>query len=215
MKKAIVSFGNSNGNYIKALNRLKHSMEGNFDGDILTWTDESELGCPKHSQNPYAFKPYAMRSAFMKGYEKVLWLDTSVWAIKSMKPVFEKIAEDGVFFENSGFPVSMWSNDACLKYFGISRKEAESIRMISSGFVGIDIDNPIGAELYEKWFRAMEAGAFKGSWTDHRHDQTALSIIIAQMGLDSKITECGTFFAYSGPEYKEPNESAVCLVQGM
>lgn len=215
MKKAIVSLGNSNGNYIKALNRLKHSLESNFDGDVLTWTDESELGSPNHSQNPYAFKPYAMRTAFLRGYEKVLWLDTSVWAVKPLTPVFDKIAADGVFFENSGFPVSMWSNDACLKWFGITRKDAESIRMISSGFVGIDIENPIGYELFQRWFKAMEAGTFKGSWDDHRHDQTALSIIIAQMGLDNKITECGTYFAYYGENYAPPNETAVCMVQGM
>ena len=67
MKTAIVAFANSKGNYIKALNRLQNSLTENFDGDVLVWTNEKDLGAPLHQDNPYAFKVYAMQEAFNKG----------------------------------------------------------------------------------------------------------------------------------------------------
>ena len=215
MKTAVVSFANSKGNYIKALNRLSTSMEENFNGDILLWTNESDLKAPLHKDNPYAFKVYAMQEAFNKGYTRVLWLDSSVWAIKNIQPVFNDILKNGFFLEDSGHMIGTWSNDNCLKYFKLTRKKANKMRMISSGFVGIDIENPIGLELFEKWKKSMLAGTFIGSWINHRHDQTSLSIIAQTMGLDKLINPCGKYFAYIGEGYPVPKETAICYLQGM
>jgi len=215
MKIAIVSFGNSTGNYVKALNRLKRSLEVNFKGDVLSWSNESQLNCPLHKDNPYAFKVYAMQEAFNKGYTKVLWLDSSVWAVKDIQPVFNDISKNGFFLEDSGHRIGSWSNNQCLDWFKLTRDEANQMRMISSGFVGIDIENAIGEEMFTKWKAAMLAGTFVGSWNDHRHDQTALSIIAQRLGLDPLINPCGKYFAYVGSGYDEPQETALCHLQGM
>jgi hypothetical protein len=87
--------------------------------------------------------------------------------------------------------------------------------MISSGFVGIDIENPIGLEMFKKWKKSMLAGTFIGSWENHRHDQTSLSIIAQEMGLDNLINPSGKYFSYIGEGYSKPQKTAICYLQGM
>jgi hypothetical protein len=111
--------------------------------------------------------------------------------------------------------IGTWSNTKCLKYFKLSKKKANKLRMISSGFVGIDIENPVGLQMFSEWKEAMLAGTFIGSWKNHRHDQTALSIIAQKMKVDLLINPSGKYFAYIGEGYPEPQETAICYLQGM
>ena len=55
----------------------------------------------------------------------------------------------------------------------------------------------------------MNAGCFKGSWANHRHDMTCGSIIANQMGLTKDWSDGGHYFAYIGQGYSQPQESAI------
>lgn len=210
-RRAIVNFATEE--YFLGQDRLKESLKNSpidFIGFHL-----GNLECSPHSENPYAFKPISMHVANSYGYMQVLWLDASVWLEKSIDPVFDWITRNGFFVEDSGHMVGDWCNDITLKWYSITREQAMQMRMISSGFVGIDFTSEVGKELFEKWEIAMYAGMFKGSWDDHRHDQTCLSIIIHKMKLDHLISPCGHFFSYIGDAYMPPQETAVCHLQGI
>jgi hypothetical protein len=44
---------------------------------------------------PYSFKIFMMMEAFDLGYKNVLWLDSSVFPLKDLSPLFESIQENG------------------------------------------------------------------------------------------------------------------------
>lgn len=212
MKKAIVNLGTNQ--YSFGTERLRNSLQGNFDGDFYSFKHESEIGSPLHQENPYAFKIYAIEKMREMGYEQVLWLDSSAYAIKNVQPVFDWLTEKGIFMEAAGHWTGSWSNDATLSYFGITREQAMLMPMYSAGFTGIDFTNKISIDFFQKWKESMLNGYFKGSWANHRHDMTCGSIIASQMGLVEKFSGGGNFFAYVGEVYGTPKESVIFYVKG-
>ncbi len=211
--KAIVSLATNNGNYYQALARLGDSLKGKFDGTFLGFMSEESVQAPKHRDNNYAFKVYAMSYARLLGYSKTFWLDTSNYAVKNVQPIFDYLDRQGYFFEDSGHMVGDWCNDDTLDYFEITRAEAMKMRMLSSGFVGLDFNKAVAIVFFERWKTSMYAGCFNGLWEDHRHDQTCASIIANQMGL--KYSDNCTYFAYIGNEYLPPRKTAVFHLKGM
>jgi len=190
--------------------RLEKSLP---DESIFLFRDEKEVGAPPHQENPYAFKIYAIEEARRRRFTKILWLDASVYAVGNIEPVWEWLDKNGVFMEEAGHYVGSWCNDTTLNYFGITRGEAMTMPMFSAGYCGFDFDNPISVEFFSKWKEAMLAGMFKGSWSDHRHDMSAGSIITNQMGLPMSLG--GTFFSYIGDSFGVPKESVVFHLKGI
>jgi hypothetical protein len=200
--------------YLPGQRRLLASLTFPF-LDSFGFTEGDLQDCPDHSQNPYAFKIYSIEELYKRGYTKILWLDASVWAVSHPQTIFDLIKQNGFFMEDSDHKVGQWSNTATLKYYGITRKEAMKMKMISSGFVGIDFDNETGRSIFEQWKQAMKDGMFAGSWKDHRHDQTCLSIINYKMGIENLISTVGQFFAYLGEPYAPPKPTAVFYLKGI
>lgn len=215
-KKAIVSFANKRGNYLLALERLEQSVVRHC-GDVsfLGFRGEESLGAPPHLENPYAFKIYAIEEARKRGYEQILWLDSSVVFVKDPKPLFDWITKKGFLFEEAGHWAGSWCNDRTLEYFNLTREEAMKMPMFSAGFTGLDFENPTAVEFFEKWKQSMLHGQFVGDWADHRHDMTCASIIANQMGLSRQFSAGGTFLAYVGSGYGKPKDSAICNLVGL
>ena len=209
--KAIVNL--STDRYKKGRERLQNSLQGNFDGDVFIFNSCADIGSPSHEENPYAFKIYAVEKIREMGYDQVLWLDASAYAIKNVNPIFEWLDKNGIFMEAAGHWTGSWSNQGTLDYFGITRDEAMQMPMYSAGFSGFDFKNPISVEFFEKWKNSMLAGCFKGSWSDHRHDMTCGSIIASKMGLVERWSGGGNFFAYIGEVYGIPKESVIFYVE--
>lgn len=209
--KAIVNLATSI--YERGRRRLTESLQGNFDGTVFTFTTEDEVGAPPHLENPYAFKVYAIEKVKNMGYNQVLWLDASCYAIKNVQPIFDWIDQKGIFMEAAGHWTGSWSNDATLGYFGISRDEAMQMPMFSAGFVGFDFEKDVSREFFQKWKNSMLAGCFKGEWSNHRHDMTCGSIIACQMGLDKIYSGGGHYLAYRGEGYGEPQDSVLIYLE--
>src|SRR4051812_44561198 len=100
--KAIVSFANENGNYLRAMDRLKASLEGRFDGEFFGFVNESSVDAPPHHENPYAFKLYAIDKVRKMGYNQILYLDSSCYAIENLQPIFDIIERKGYFMQEAG-----------------------------------------------------------------------------------------------------------------
>lgn len=209
----IISFANSNGNYAQNLARLSDSLRNNFDGDFLSWIGEASLGAPLHADNPYAFKIYAFQKAFDAGYKNILWLDSSCFAIQPIHPIFDHIEANGYIMQDAGHFLGKWCNDETLSYFGLSRGQAEDIRMIgNAGFLGLCSHSAIAMQFFELWKQSMLDGMFKGSWENHRHDMSCSSAIRIKLGMEA---QPGTdWLQYAGPYDKTGNETIIFKAQG-
>lgn len=201
--------------YWKGMERLHRSLQEFTDVDKYWFKSESEVAAPPHSDNPYAFKIYAIETVRNLGYDQILWLDASVYAVKPIQPVFDWLDKNEVFMEEAGHWAGTWSPDYVLNYFKITKEQAMKMPMFSAGFTGIDFRTFTGQEFFIRWQNAMQEGMFKGSWSNHRHDLTCASIIANQMGLVDRYSPGGQFFAYVGPGYREPKESAVFHLKGV
>lgn len=228
MKRAIVSFANSNGYYMQRLARLSDSLRNNFDGDFLGFVHEATIGAPLHSEAPYEFKVHAIQKAKKEGYTSVLWLDSSVFAIANVNPIFERLETQGLVFQEAGHMLGTWSNDATLNYFGITRDKAMNLPMIgNAGFLGFDFNNTLAEKFFSSWANSMNAGLFKGQWTNeltseskdkrckgHRHDMSCSSAIVHQMGLFDLAYKGDEVLQYAGPYDKTLNDTIILKAQG-
>lgn len=212
--RAIVNLVN-NQSYLKGQKRLAESLKTHFNGKAFYYYGEQVVGAPLHKDNPYAFKIYAIDEVRKKGYDQILWLDASVYAVKNIDPVFDWMKEKGIFFEEAGHYAGSWSPQRVLDYFGVTKEEAMKMPMYSAGFSGFDFTNPISVQFFDEWREAMHNGMFKGTWEESRHDMAAGSIIANKSGLLQLYSPGGQFFAYIGEAYGEPKESVVFHLKGM
>lgn len=206
INRAIVNV--STQKYRRGQNRLHESLQGKTDAKLLFYNSEEAVNAKPHAEMNYSFKPMAMIKAYKEGYRQILWLDASMRAIKSLEPIFKIIEKDGYFFQDSGWPNSRWTNDAALEYFGTNEGE-----MLSSGVLGLDLDSEIGYKFFDHWTQAMRDGIFNGDWHNHRHDQTAASLIAFKLGM--KLQPGNTFFVYGKETEPTISEQTVLLADGV
>jgi len=228
IKRAIVSLGTSE--YNLARERLGISLMQHLhpSDSFHLFSMEDEVGAPSHKENPYAFKIYAFEEMRKLGYNQVLWVDSSVYAIKSITAIFDKINEDGYICQQAGHMVGRWTNDRTLEYFGITRDEAMQMEMYgNAGFLGLDFDQPIANDFFNRWKQSMLDGMFKGEWVNHsrtesqdercdghRHDMSCGSIIRHQLGM--KLQSGMDYLQYVYDGEKIPHNDTVCLfAQGL
>ena len=187
----------------KGSERLKRSLiYHGYAGHIQTWTKDLPPDCPPIDECPYGFKLAAIEWAKNQGHTRIMWLDSSVWAIRYPKYHLDAMAQDGYYLLGNGdWRCDQWTNAEALKYFGLTREEAREIPMISAGILGLDFANPIAGFFFERWKDARDAGAFLGEWTNsewkaeletddpatryrgHRHDQVCASVIAHRLGM--------------------------------
>ena len=213
----------STGNYIVGQDRLRSTLSGFYDGDLLFFTDENQFGSPTHKENPYAFKTYAFQHALSLGYKKILWLDASIYAIKDITPVWDIIERDGYIMQNAGWNCGQWSNNKSLEYFGLTRDEALGMPMYgNAGLLGLDLNKELPKIFLERWHKASQDGIFKGAWNNnaitesddirclgHRHDMSVGSII-ANL-LDMSYINSSQIMQYGSAPFEQPMNDSICL----
>lgn len=210
----IISFANNRGNYYAALDRLENSLHGRFDGHFIGYRDEASIGAPPHLENPYAFKVYAFRAAFKAGFRKILYVDSCVFAVADVQPAFDLIEKDGYLMQEAGHYLRNWCNDATLQGLGLTREDLGDWLMYgNAGMLGLDFDHPTAKAFFFQWALAMEAGLFKGSWDDHRHDMTLGSIIANQLGM--KYQPGDQILQYARPDEPVQNETIIFKANGL
>lgn len=227
VKKCIVSFADKTGSYQKKLLRLEQSLKGNFDGDFLGFTDYAQIDSPKHSEIPYAFKPYAIQKAIDQGYELILWCDSPIYAKGNIQPIFDHIEKHGyLFFDNIGYSLGDYTNDKTLEYFKISREESWNIKMIMACCMGFKEPAIFSDRMLFMEYKKMAKELYPGEWDNqdgtesldmrvrgHRHDQSVMSALIHKYS--RKIMKGqDTFFAYEDHRKVMPIADSVCLFSG-
>lgn len=226
-KRAIVSLANNRGNYYQGLARLGDSLKDRFDGDFFGFMGEHSVGAPKHAENPYAFKLYALEAAIDKGYDQILWVDSSVYAIKDVQPIFDIIDRQGYVMQDSGHYVGNWGSDIQLNAFNLNRDKAMGMRMYgNAGLLGLNIKSPIAMGFFIKWRHCMNIGLFKGHWTNEdkaesrderclgsRHDMVIGSILAHHFQMSYHPGD--QLLQYAAPEERPNNDSIIFFAQGI
>lgn len=211
--------------YPKGQDRLRESLgKVGFKGDFIGWKNAYPPGSPTHEQVNYGFKPYAINEAIIRGYDCVLLLDASCWAIRPLEPIFEEIEKTGYVFSDCGWKLGQWCSDRALSKLGLTREYALTLRMISSGFVGLNFRNSKASKFADLWLDfAKNSDTFTGPWKNeqgeassdsrvlgHRHDQTVASVIIHRLNMN--IITSPLYFAYWSPN---AHAKTVIVCKGM
>lgn len=226
MKRVVVNYADDAKWYRRGQERQRKSMENAGGGfEYIGFTDNRNIGAPPHWSVPYAFKTYALMYCLNKGYDQAIYVDASIYAVKSWEPIWEKIAQQGHYFEESGHWAGNWTKDSVLQRLGVTRDEAMKIPMFSAGFTGLNFRNELALEFLRRWHEcACDGDSFKGTWDNenlqmskdprckgHRHDMSVASILAYKLGME--LGKGGTFLAYIGPGYKPAPPSAVAYLR--
>lgn len=206
--KAIISFANNKGNYYQALSRLADSVKDNFDGEFMAFMGEASIGAPWHFVNPYAFKIYAFLKAREMGYTQVLYLDSSVYAVANVQPIFDLIEKDGYFMQEAGHYVQEWTSPSVLRAYEVQPEP--KLTMYSAGITGLNFNNPDAVAFFDDWSKGMLAGHFKGDWKTHRHDMSVASILAHKYGF--KYQSGNEYVQYWSEQHPEPKNETICLM---
>ncbi len=206
--------------YPRGQKRLKESLiHHGFSGDFLPylgWANSNyDFNCI------YNVKAAAIEEAIKSGYTTILWLDCSVWALQNPDNIFDKINDEGVLMLSSGYNAAQTCSDKCLKYFDITRNEAEKIPDVSTGCFGFNYSHPLGKEFVDKWIQSAKDGIFNGSrehdnqsndkrFLFYRQDQSCASIICGKIGI--KLHTYGEYAMYYEPNM---NENILFALKGM
>jgi len=214
MGRAVVNAHNNKGWYSKGQERLRKSLNGHDEALCFYLNFPNDLFS---KSNGYNVKPSALYEA-AKTHSQLLWLDCSCWVIKDLQPIWDIVDKQGYYFINSGFYCSNYCNDTSLKYFGITRDEAEKIVMISSGCFAIDLKTEKGALIYQIFIQSAIDNIFDNGtgskdprYIAHRHDQSALSIILHKLGCSIENPDLAQYKLID----QTPTNSACILMAGM
>jgi hypothetical protein len=214
MGRVIVNAHNGVGWYPRGQERLRQSLQGHPEALCLYNDFPNDLFS---KSNGYNVKPSALYEA-AKTYSQLLWLDCSCWVIKDLQPIWDIVDSQGYYFINSDFNCSTYCNDKSLEYFGITRDEAENIAMISSGCFAIDLKTEKGALIYQIFIQSAIDNIFDNGtgsqdprFIAHRHDQSALSIILHKLGCSIENPDLAQY----NPQIGTPDDSVLILMQGM
>jgi hypothetical protein len=210
--------------------------------EIQAWVNTLPPGTPPVIEDGitytgYAAKPRAMRCAMASGADVTLLLDASVYPIRHIEPLIDFIHGHGYYLAPAGFTIGEWTNDWILERAGLTRDEALLIPDVASGIVGLD-NSERSKEVVKRWCRMTLWPKFGdyhsnsnaadkrhhyrnvGPVSDdprcsgHRQDQSALSIIAHQMGMN-ELTPWPRFVAYQAGHGGVADETTLLQIAGM
>ena len=196
MKRCVINVA-VGGWYPRGQKRLAESVKQFGAGvDFIGWNTWPP-GSPPHAQQPYAFKSYAFQEAARLGYETILWLDASCWAIRPLGPLFDHIETEGHVFSFEARSAGQWLKDSALPTLGVTRDEAMNMPLLGGMFMGICLKNERSQKWLQRWTEVCQDGKTlpgahynvnKCVSTDprvlgHTHDQSVASIIAFQLGM--------------------------------
>lgn len=201
----VVNF--STPNYALGQKRLAASLNSY---KKLMFDNYVTIDSPTHSASPYQFKVHSIEAA-LELDDIVLWADSSMKLVGDLSKIEKIIIEEGYFFQEAGHFVRDWSTDETLKYFGLTRKT--NYLMFIAGLIGVNKNNRIAMQWFKEWKQSAIDGHFRGPWDRHRHDMLCGSVIAEKLGM--KYKRGGSFIAYLGPGYSDPEPGIVFTCQGL
>lgn len=210
MKDVICSFASKGReDYRKSLLRLIDSVKEHWHGDMLVYSPDHWLdkykgvkirkGWPQpkgiasltHSEMPYQFKTALIQEALEMGYERIIWLDSSMQLKKDLTPLFDGV-NGMTFFENLGHPTWKYISDCALSqlrsdgYFSVDCRHTsiKDIPQIWGGAFALNFNDHAASLFFEELKEYSINGSFKDGpsardgFITHRHDQAVMSVLL-------------------------------------
>jgi hypothetical protein len=122
------------------------------------------------TSNPYNIKAACFEQAIALGYEQILWLDCSAWAIRSIEPIFQRITERGFYLASSGYSAGETCTDKLLEYHKITRDEAMPIPDSATGTIGVDLTCIKAKQFIYDFIEYAMDGMFAGNRVHDKRD---------------------------------------------
>lgn len=205
-KDVICSFASQGrDDYRKSLLRLIDSVKEHWHGDTLIYSPDHWLeeykgvkihkGWPQpkgiksltHSEMPYQFKTALIQEAIEKGYQRIIWLDSSMQLKKDLTPLFDGV-NGMTFFENLGHPTWKYLSDhahGLLKEGGFL-EDIYFIPQVWGGAFSLDTIQIAANSFFNKLKEYSINGSFKNGHSNrpefvtHRHDQAVMSVLLTE-----------------------------------
>lgn len=206
-KDCIVSFASKGRElYNVMLLRLIDSAIEHWKGDMLVYSPDHtsheyrgvtiHKGYPKpvgvksftHQEMPYQFKTAMIQLALEQGYERIIWLDSSMIIKKDLTPLFDSPC--GVTgFENLGHPTWKYLSDNAhdiLKKEGFNDPIEDDIYRIPQmwgGAFALNFEYDHAGMFFDSLKKFSVNGSFLTSgsrrpdFVAHRHDQSVMSVL--------------------------------------
>jgi len=183
MKIAVVTFANNS--YFELIKRQEIEFKNHLNCDYFHFSNFEQIDSPSHSDIPYAFKPYAIKKVKDMGYDIVLWADSPVYPVKKLENIFNILNDKKILLvDNVGWSIASYTNDNCLELLNFSREEAEKTKMVMACFMSFDFTNELTNKLFDEYYYHATTGAYNGEWSNHRHDQSVISILAVKYGVE-------------------------------
>lgn len=170
---------------------LFYTMDGNrdeYDGMKLTQITElpqpSTWHCNPHSVTPYQFKYGLIDHAREMGYEKIIWLDSSITLARCPLKLLEQSNKGVMCFHNLGHELKDYIGENC-----VNELDAYYIRgsapQIWGGCIGFDFTKKKVNDIFEDIIYYSQQGCFDNDpkFPNHRHDQAVMSVLFYKYGV--------------------------------
>lgn len=169
---------------------LFYTMDGNrdeFEGMKLTQITElpqpSTWNCNPHSVTPYQFKFGMIDHARELGYNKIIWLDSSITLNKCPLKLLEQSNKGVMCFHNLGHDLKDYISEECIETLG--KRYTPFAPQIWGGCIGFDFTKPSAKYIFSLIIDYSKKGCFNNSpiFTKHRHDQATMSVLFHYFGV--------------------------------
>lgn len=214
-KKCIISFScKGRENYNKAVLRMINSaLAVGWDGDFIIYSSDDfgngldeykgiplnhglPNGCKSHSEVPYQFKPFLFEEAIKRGYEQIIWVDSTIVFNQYPSLPLERAKQKGVVvYDNLGYSLRDWISIGACQKLGITTEERNTFPMIMACAMVMDITVDIANDIFNDWYNASNDNvSFAGhnpyqlkeieTFRAHRHDQSVISYLVTKAGIE-------------------------------
>lgn len=169
---------------------LFYTMDGNraeFEGMKLTQITElpqpSTWTCNPHNVTPYQFKFGLIDHAREMGYDKIIWLDSSITLNKCPLKLLEQSNKGIMCFHNLGHELKDYISLKVSASWESWYKE--NAPQVWGGCVGFDFTRDGVEDILERIIASSKQGDFNNdeSFPKHRHDQAVMSLIFHYLGI--------------------------------
>lgn len=214
MKRCIASWSSKGReNYNGAMLRLIRSCKdagwdgdyvmGSLDGDCDEYLGaEIKLGSyPRsetynlhnnHAEIPYGFKPEQIQVARERGYDVVIWCDSTIRMLRYPTEILAFAKDHGVAaFDNLGHPLHKYISDVCVNRTGLTPEELPVAKNIMACCIVFDFTHPMAGKVLDRWMELRADsfsfqngyGSTRPEFITHKHDQSALAAILFKYGV--------------------------------
>lgn len=183
--------------YAKGQERLLNSLvHHGFRHKVLAFQDFPNN---HYEKKTYNIKASCMHQAREMGFDVLLWLDSSVWAIREIEPLFDYIISHGWYFHSNGFNLGRTMDNKALEYFGLTRDKAYQMPDLTSSMFGLHLGNPKAEWAFNDWLQSAKDGFWLSSrerpgkypndgypedFVGDRQDQSCLTAVMHKYEMD-------------------------------